>query len=571
MSRLPRRSRSGGSVLSFLLLVVIATASFAQTPTARFKNFQAPTPDRNGRKSILKGADASHIGNGIFHIIGPHVETYKPDDSIDMTIDATECLFDKDNSKDVWSEKDLSMKTADGRLSLKGVGFRWISTESRLVVSNQVEAVIARDTLAQGAAGAQQPSTNTLKVTSKAMDYRPDLIVFYGDVHVVDAQGEVQCQTLKVRYDERNTLQEVEALDDVTLTQDQTQAHGRRALYSPTSGLLRLYENTTWRMADRHGSSELLILDRTNNTIRAETKVRMTFPSTLLATNTPGQAAPTNRTEVTIAAETFDYAPTNALSHGPIAIFNGDVHAIDPQATLDCQLLTIFFNQTNKLVRAVADREVQISRPDTKISGPRAVFENDEVTVDQPKWKLQDRTGSSDTLTFNPRTREAHAAHNVRMLIPFSSATNFLLTATNPQSTNGAPQLTTNLLLITAEFFTNKNDVATFSQNARASEPRGQIDANLLAVEFGSSNQVARIIADGDVILTEQKSQAIAQRAVYDRATEKIRLTGLPRVHSEGNRIIAREIIFDRNSGKFHYLAPYRVEVHRGTNSIAVK
>src|SRR6185295_11376066 len=115
----------------------------------------------------------------------------------------------------------------------------------------------------------------------------------------------------------------------------------------------------------------------------------------LLATNAAGDksdksARSSTTNKLTISAGTFDFAQTNTITHGPIAIFNGDVHAVDPQATLDCQLLTIFFNQTNRLTRAVAERDVQITRTDGSIQGVRAVFENDEITVPaNPKWRLK--------------------------------------------------------------------------------------------------------------------------------------------------------------------------------------
>src|SRR5207302_2012155 len=128
--------------------------------------------------------------------------------------------------------------------------------------------------------------------------------------------------------------------------------------------------------------------------------------------------------KLTITADTFDYAPTNTTTHYPIAIFNGAVHATDPQAGLDCELLTIFFGPTNRLTRAVADRNVVITRPDGFIKGIRAVFENDEITVpSDPTWKLKDNKGSAEVLVYNPRTREIRALQKVHMEIPVAAQT----------------------------------------------------------------------------------------------------------------------------------------------------
>jgi lipopolysaccharide export system protein LptA len=542
---------------------------FAQGPaTTRITDFSAPNTDASGRKSVVKGANAEPLGGGVFKITKPHVDNYRADGTLDTVIDASQCEFDSSHSHDVWSDKDLVMKSMDGRLSLKGIGFRLAN--SRLVISNNVEAVIRRQALITAATpGAPQtsPPANTndfLRVTADSLDHSPELVIFKGHVHVVDAQGEVRCEILNVKLDEKNALQQIEALNDVILTQRETEARGKRALYSPNSGLLRLFENTRWRMGDREGESELLILDRTNNTLRAETKVKMTMPSSLLATNAGAGNTPRASTnKLVVTADTFDYAPTNTTTHYPIAIFNGEVHATDPQAGLDCELLTIFFGPTNRLTRAVADRNVVITRPDGYIKGIRAVFENDEITVpSNPTWKLKDNTGSAELLVFNPRTREIRALEKVHMEIPVAAQTNLLLSASAGKSAPRNPQTSvTNILVVTSRYFTNKDNIATFADHVRASEPRGQIDANKIELHLNSTNRVDRVIAEGDVILTEEKTQAIGQRADYSVLTGKISLTGTPKVMSENREIVAREFIVDRVKNQFQPIAPFHIEI----------
>lgn len=537
------------SLCAVWLMAALAFQNRGQVPeNARIKDFQRPASDPSGRKSMLKGADAAHVGNGVFQITRPHLDTFKADGSPDIVIDAAECYFDSNKSKEVWSAKELSMRTGDQRISLQGVGFHWQLGESRLVVSNKVSALIRKSAISG--------STNLadVRVTSDQMIYQPESVTFSGSVLVVDPQGEVRCKDLRVRFDANNKLQMIEALQDVILTQKRTEARGKRAVYTESNGLLRLSESTTWRMGDRHGSSELLILDRTNNTLRAETKVQMTIPAALLATN----ATPDKKAEVTISADTFDYAPTNAITRGPIAIYNGNVQAIDPQAKLKCELLTIFFDATNKLVRAIADRNVEISRPDSALLGPRALFEKDEITVDRPTWTLEDRTGSAQTLSFNPRTREIRAHRDVTMRIPFAGGTNVLLGST-------APAAGANFIIIRSDHFTNANNVATFAQKVRVTETRGQLDANLISLHFGASNRVDRIVADGEVIVTDDKAQVLGQRADYDLNTQQIRITGIPRAHAEGRRIIAREFLIDRNTQNIHYFPPFRIEIQRSS------
>ena len=67
-----------------------------------------------------------------------------------------------------------------------------------------------------------------------------------GNVVAVDSDSTVRCQTLKVLFDEKNNPKQIEAIDDVILTQKDTEARGKRALYVRSSGLLRLTEKTRW-------------------------------------------------------------------------------------------------------------------------------------------------------------------------------------------------------------------------------------------------------------------------------------------------------------------------------------
>ncbi|HUS36379.1 MAG TPA: LptA/OstA family protein [Verrucomicrobiae bacterium] len=542
----------------FIVLALCVVALLAQAPPgARISNFEAPTSDTAGKHSVVKGANAEPVGKGVYKITAPHVDNFGARGVLESTIDAKECFFDPSGSQDVWSDTEFAMKRVDGQMFLKGVGFRWTSRTSQLAVSNKVEALIQRRAVAS--ASTAGGSSNAVHITAQSLRYDADLVTFTGDVRAIDPNGELRARVLKVRLSEKNDLLEIEAIDEVLLTQEDTEARGGRAVYNHVSGLLRLSQNAQWKMGDRFGESDLLILDRTNKTVRAENNVKMSLPSSLVTTNLPGEAARASTNRLNISADTFDYAETNLTTGGRIVIFNGNVHALDPQAELTCELLTLFFDPTNRLVRAVADRDVQIARGDGWIKGTRAVFEKDEITIpNNPTWRLKDNTGAAELLVFNPRTREVRAIKKVRMEIPISGATNLLLSATG--TTNTAPP-TSSMLIVTADYFTNLNYVATFADNVRASEARGQIDANKIEVHLNSTNRVERVVAEGDVIIIEEKTRAIGQRADYDVTAGLIRLSGNPKVIGEDATAIAKEFVIDLINHKRQPVAPFRIEV----------
>jgi lipopolysaccharide transport protein LptA len=207
----------------------------------------------------------------------------------------------------------------------------------------------------------------------------------------------------------------------------------------------------------------------------------------------------------------------------------------------------------------VADRNVQITRTDGSIKGVRAVFENDEITVpSNPTWRLKDNTGTAELLVFNPRTREVRALQKVHMEIPVAAASTNLF-STSPSTNRSA--LGTNILVVTADYFTNKDNIATFASNVRASEPRGQIDANKIELHLNSNNRVQRAIAGGDVIVTEQKTQAIGQKADYDVTSGIITLTGTPKVITENSETIAKEFRIDLNKHQREPIPPFQIKI----------
>lgn len=540
----------------FVVLLAVCWRIGAQTAArVRMKDFQTHSADPAGKKKFfLKGDDAEPQTNDVIKITRPRVDTFKDDGTVNLRVDAAEAFFHS-RSNTIWSAKELSVKSADEKMSIKGVGFGWDPTASKLSISNRVEATLRREAFATNQSG-----TNVIHIASDWFSHTAALVQFGGNVRVTDADGNVRAELLKVFFDQANDVREIEAIGSVFLTQGKTEAEGARAVFERQRGILRLFEKTKWRQENRRGESEALVLDRQRNTLRAERNVRMTLPSSLISTNAPSDKPG----EVVITAETFDYDATNSVSAGAVAVFNGNVKAREPQANLDCALLTIFFDKTNKVERAIADRDVVITSQQAEVKGTRAVFEKEEITIaGPPTWTMEKRTGSSELLVLNTRTREIRALTNVAMRIPAASLPSSILAPAS--ATNTAPRNTE--LLVTANSFRHWTNIALFEGSVRAQEERGQIDANQIQLLIGASNRVERITATKDVIITHDQTQAIGQFADYDLVTQTIRLTGKPKAWTEDREIDAREFLIDRNTGQFKALPPYKIKLKRSAKA----
>src|SRR5688500_8976358 len=122
---------------SHSLLAVCALALFGILPsffvsytqpkvTGRISGgFQAPTStDNQGRRHVLKGNSAEPRGKDLYELTEPRVTSYDAQDAPEMFIESPRCFYaTKQNYAS--SEARLSVRTADGKFSIEGVGWRW--------------------------------------------------------------------------------------------------------------------------------------------------------------------------------------------------------------------------------------------------------------------------------------------------------------------------------------------------------------------------------------------------------------------------------------------------------------
>jgi hypothetical protein len=148
-----------GRFLLFRLLaalsiwLALAFRLHAQTPSlgmGTIKHFSVPDfyEGSNQKKSLLSGALAKPQPSGQIWIQGLRILTFRKEGSTNFIVEAPECLFDNVNHT-ASSGGPLQVRAADGRFAIQGQdGFMWQQTNSSLVISNQVRAVI-RKTLIQ--------------------------------------------------------------------------------------------------------------------------------------------------------------------------------------------------------------------------------------------------------------------------------------------------------------------------------------------------------------------------------------------------------------------------------------
>lgn len=522
--------------------------------------FQAPsTVDDRGRRSVVKGTDATPQGNNIYLITEPRVTSYNPDDSPDMFINASKCTLDL-KSNVAWSESDLSMRTADDRFALSGKGWQWDPQTSHLIISNSVTALVQKAVLAQGVTNRVVGGTNApVRITARRFQQEGDSASFIGDVLVLDGQDTLRCARLNLQFERPGGVQRIEAIQDVELSQAGTQVRSGQAIYEMKNETLTITKNPVWNAKGREGSAEKLVLDRMADTLVAEGKVFMKLPLTNAVTATNAAASTNRPIEIYSDLFTFKNASSNRLAE---AVYRGAVRVVHSEATIHCAELIAGFNREQQVQSLLAKGGVTIESAGRSASGDTAEYylaEEKFALLGNPRWNMDDKSGSSDQVVFHPKSGEVLALGHVEMVLPTQSAAAMLPSFS--QTTN-APAAAQSNMRITSGSFSHQRDISVFHESVKVEDARGTIDCQLLTLATGASNQLHRIVAETNVVITQKDMTASGDRADFNVRTGLVHLTGDPVLRGPDKSLRSEYFIIDRNANTFS-VAPgsYRIEL----------
>jgi len=122
------------------LAAVIGTAAVVAQGVAQ-GGFSLPYR-RDGRLvARFSGASSETITATLHRVRGFRVETFREDETPDLTGEAPECALDM-SSYNVSSPGPLTVTQAGGRFTHRGEGFSWDHRNGRLVLSNRVHTSI---------------------------------------------------------------------------------------------------------------------------------------------------------------------------------------------------------------------------------------------------------------------------------------------------------------------------------------------------------------------------------------------------------------------------------------------
>ena len=350
---LPCRSPWRGIVLRLLLGLGLwgwAASSPAQlTFKGKLKNFLFPdyyapasaTQTNQVLKSVVSGAEAEQIAGGAIQISGLRIQSFREDGRQELEVQAEGCLFDP-GKREASGPGRLTVTSASALSSIAGEGFFWRQSDGFMVISNHVLSTLQRGLLAGGSmdllrvtnlapALSQAPTGQVVRITSDRCLFLSASNRFEQTGHVVvdDAQVQLGCESLKVRFTPARRLQEIVAEQDVQLLNkaDQSRVKAGRAVYQlgPERETILLTEHPSWQ--DRDGGQWVkagrFTYDLKERSLLGEGGAAMQLPRSSfiqpgagleqlgVATNAPGARGDTNHIQVTAQTMTMLLASTN--------------------------------------------------------------------------------------------------------------------------------------------------------------------------------------------------------------------------------------------------------------------
>ena len=110
--------------------------------------------------------------------------------------------------------------------------------------------------------------------------------------------------------------------------------------------------------------------------------------------------------------------------------------------------------------------------------------------------------------------------------------------------------------------FDYKKKLAVFEDNVVVVDPRLRLTARRLTVTFDDNNNAQTILAEGQVVITQEDKRAMSDKATYDVATGQIVLEGRPKIQRGSDTLEGTKITFWRDQNRLICQPGARLVIH---------
>ena len=274
-------------------------------------------------------------------------------------------------------------------------------------------------------------------------------------------------------------------------------------------------------------NSTLLVSNRVHTILHPASRGPQT---TATNTNAPG---------INIFSDQFEYAETNGLG-----VYQGHVRVAGTNLTATAGRLTILLVADERRLKTLtATQNVVVDYEKIHATGDQAVYSADTGLIQmtgQPTWRLEDRTGSGDVLVFDRTNQVLHANGHARLEMPARNLgqSSFLSQSTSNSATSLAS--TNHFVEIVCASYDLRTNLTVFRDQVKVTDrlgdqTRGGMTCGLMTLTFTGTNEFQKMVAEHQVVITQQDRQFTSEKAEYTGADGLLSLDGNPAWRA-GNR-----------------------------------
>jgi len=270
----------------------------------------------------------------------------------------------------------------------------------------------------------------------------------------------------------------------------------------------------------------------------------------------PGEIKAASSSPMRILSRSFRYSADEGAG-----IYSGDVQVSGTNLALTSGNLSLKLPvEERRLHEIVASEKVQMDYAGMRASGERAVYNVDtqvaEVTG-QPSWSSEGRQGRADSFTIDRTNRLVLARGNAWMRMEGQSLAADLLPNLSGSKPPGAPADAIKAVEVRSasyDLFTNNivfEDGVTVTEFAGA-DVEGRLDCKQMSVTFAGTNQVEKLVAKTNVVITRGEGLLAADEAIYTGTNSLLELRGSPSWKSGARQGKGDSILVDGQSREMH-------------------
>ncbi|MBX3746206.1 MAG: hypothetical protein KF833_12950 [Verrucomicrobiae bacterium] len=386
--------------------------------------FRAPIGDGTRTVAVVSGRDARpSLVAGVMEVTEFRLETFRDDPARTTQLEVTSPLavFATAGGRGATSDREIHLRSADGRFEVSGQGWSWTQASGMLVVSNRVRTLLRRAT--------GGPDRAPVEVTAGRLEYnlRTGDTRFVGDCLAVDP-GEATLragQLVSALGLDTDRPQRIEASDEVAIELVRPgrlgRATGARATYvADTPGeRIVLSGATTWQYGPGEGAADELELHPGEESYVARGAARLRLQPPV----SEGEDT-ASREPVDVLAEVIEARPGRLVFSGPVTARQGEGLELEAAA-----MEVLLADDAGASWGAAAVRQltatgavrarVPVAGDRLELGGERMVYSvGEHAQIDftgDPVWRARGYAGRAGRLVIHPEVPAFQAWERVRV------------------------------------------------------------------------------------------------------------------------------------------------------------